>query len=98
MGFLRVDYDRAIAQAKKLEQAAALCSNSLADLRRERNNSEGFWIGESGNAMRMQAAAAEKELLSAKEQLTAIASNIRRVAEELRKKDEEMRHRIEIFK
>lgn len=87
MGLIRVDYDRAIALAKELEDAARKCEDSLRDLKTERGNSEAFWQGVSGNAMRSQMEAAERELKAAKGQLTTIAANIRRVAEELRQKD-----------
>lgn len=97
MSFLRIDYDKAIAQAKKLDAAADMCKTALNDLKKERSNSEAIWAGESGNAMRLQVQAAEKELDAAGKQLTAIAANIRRVAEELKKKDEEMRRRINGF-
>ena len=97
MSFLRVDYDRAIAQAKNLDAAADMCRKALNDLNRDRNASEAVWVGESGDAMRMQMQAAVKELDSTRSQLTAIAASIRRVAEELKKKDEEMRRKINSF-
>lgn len=90
MSIIRVDYDRAIALAKELENAARMCEDSLRDLRNERGNSEACWQGVSGNAMRSQMEAAERELKAAKSQLTTIAANIRRVAEELRQKDAEL--------
>lgn len=97
MSFLRIDYDRAIAQAKKLDAAASKCYDALNDLKRERGNSEAIWVGESGNAMRLQVEAAEKELNAAHGQLKTIAASIRRVAQELKRKDEEMRRIIKGF-
>lgn len=97
MAFLRIDYEKAIAQAKELERAAELCGTSLNDLRRERNNSEAFWTGNAGNAMRGQMEASERELGNVKSQLVTIAADIRRVAEELKKKDMELKNRIGRF-
>lgn len=90
MGLIRVDYDKAIALAKELEEAARMCRDSLRNLRIERGNSEACWQGVSGNAMRSQMEATERELKSAKGQLETIAANIRRVVEELKKKDKEL--------
>lgn len=87
MSLIRVDYDKAIALAKELENAARMCGDSLRDLKNEQGNSEACWQGASGNAMRSQMKTAERELKSAQSQLNTIAANIRRVAEELRQKD-----------
>lgn len=94
MAFLQVDYNRAIALAKELETAADKCKSSRGDLVRERNNSEAYWKGDAGNALRAQAEAAEKDLKMTQTQLITIAANIRRVAEELKRKDEELARRI----
>ena len=98
MSFLRVDYDKAIAQAKELESAAERCGQSLKDLRNERGSSETYWVGVSGNAMRSQIAAAEKDLSAARSQLISIAASIRRVAEELKRTDETVKGMIESFR
>ena len=82
-----IDYDKAIAQAKQLEQAASKCKDSLAGLKRERGGSEVFWIGASGNAMREQMEKAERELSATEKQLNEAAASIRRVVEEMRRKD-----------
>lgn len=87
MSLIRVDYDKAIALAKELENAARMCGDSLRDLKTERGNSELCWKGVSGNAMRTQMKIAERELGAAQNQLTTIAANIRQVAEELRRTD-----------
>ncbi len=90
MELIRIDYGKAIALAKELENAARMCEDSLRNLRIERANSETCWQGVSGNAMRSQMTAAERELAAEKDRLNTIAANIRRVAEEMRKKDKEL--------
>lgn len=97
MSFLHVDYENAIAQAKRLEQAASLCGDSHAKLQKEHKQSEMFWTGESGNAMRLQMVAVIRELNYTKQHIEEAAALIRRVAEELRKKDEEMGSMIRGF-
>ncbi len=97
MGFLSIDYDKAIAQAKKLDEAALLCAGAIKDLKKERNNSGTIWTGESGEAMRTKAEELEKELKNGKSMLASAAEDIRRVAYELRKEDERARSRIESF-
>lgn len=87
MSHIQVDYDKAIALANELESAARMCGDSLRELKTTRGNSEACWKGISGNAMRSQMEAAERELKSAQSQLGTIAANIRRVAEELRQTD-----------
>lgn len=97
MGLVRIDYGKAIALAKELENAARMCGDSLRSLKIERANSEVCWQGVSGNAMRSQMEVTERELKAAKGQLETIAANIRRVAEELRKKDKELSGIVDKF-
>lgn len=87
---ISIDYDKAIALAKELEEAARMCGESLRNLKTERGNSEACWQGASGDAMRTQMEAVGGELQSVKSQLETIAASIRRAAEELRKKDKEL--------
>lgn len=87
MSFISIDYEKAIAQAAQLERAASLCERSLVSLSRAQGESESFWVGTSGAAMRTQLAASGKELRNTKNQLTSLAKTIRRVAEELRARD-----------
>ncbi|MDE6971835.1 MAG: WXG100 family type VII secretion target [Lachnospiraceae bacterium] len=96
-GFLRIDYEKAMAQAKELEGAAERCGQSLSNLRNEKGALGTYWVGESGNAMREQIAVAEGNLTSAQSQLIAIAASIRRVADELKRADETIKGLIEGF-
>lgn len=98
MSFLQIDYDKAIAQAKELESAAEQCGRSLNDLRDARGASEAYWVGVSGNAMRLQIEAAESDLSYARDQLISIAASIRRVADELKRADETVKGAIESFR
>lgn len=97
MSFLSIDYDKAIAQAKQLDEAASMCNEAMNSLKKERNNSGTIWAGESGEALRTKTEELEKELKSGKSKLTSAAADIRRVAKELKEEDERARKRIESF-
>lgn len=94
MAFLQVDYDRAVALAKELEDAAGKCETARNNLAKEKANSEMYWKGDSGNALRVQADASEKNLRATERKLQRIAGNIRTVADELRRADEEIAAKI----
>ena len=90
MGFIQSDYENAIAQAKKLELAAEECGQASKTLKSQSGNSERFWQGASGNAMRRKMDESVKELNTLQSELRATASAIRTIAEELRRKDKKL--------
>ena len=90
MGFIQIDYENAIAQAKKLELAAEECGQASKTLKSQSGNSERFWQGASGNAMRRKIDESVKELNTLQSELRATASAIRTIAEELRRKDKKL--------
>ena len=51
MGFIQIDYENAIAQAKKLEIAADECGTASKTLKSQSGNSERFWQGASGKSI-----------------------------------------------
>lgn len=95
---ISIDYDKAIELASQLNVAAQMCDESLTRLKVEQRESERFWQGLSGNAMRGQLNKAERELKIQKGQLETIAANIRRVADELKNADERLVGIINIFR
>lgn len=90
MAFIQVDYDNAIAQAKKLEAAADHCSEVSRTISSQGGDSERYWRGRAGDAMRIKMEETAKELEAVKGQLQSTAAAIRRVAEELREKDQQL--------
>ena len=90
MGFIQIDYENAIAQAKKLEIAADECGTASKTLKSQSGNSERFWQGASGNAMRRKMAESVKELNTLQNDLRTTASVIRTIAAELRRKDKKL--------
>lgn len=94
MGFIQINYSKAINLANELEMAADRCSQANKDLRKELKNSEAFWKGNAGNAMRSQTEMMAKDLKTTEGKMRSIAANIRRVATELREKDFEVASRI----
>lgn len=90
MAFIQVDYDNAIAQAKKLEAAADYCGEVSGTIRSQEGDSERYWKGRAGDAMRGKMEETAKELEAVKGQLRSAAAAIRRVAEELREKDRQL--------
>ncbi len=90
MGFIQIDYENAIAQAKKLELAAEECGQASKTLKSQSGNSERFWQGASGNAMHRKMDESVKELNTLQSELRATASAIRTIAEELRRKDKKL--------
>lgn len=87
MAFIQVDYFNAIAQAKKLEDAAERCGEALRTIKAQSGNSEQFWQGNSGKAMRAKMQETSGELLAAQRELQSLAAAIRKVAEELKETD-----------
>lgn len=87
MAFIQLDYLNAIAQAKKLESAADKCGEALRTIKSQSGNSEQFWQGNSGKAMRAKMAETVRELTAAQKELSAVAAAIRKVAEELKETD-----------
>ncbi len=90
MGFIQVDYDNAIAQAKRLEAAADQCGEAYRAIRLQSGRSERFWQGNSGNVIRTKMAESVKELQAVQSDLRETAAVIRKVAEELRRKDKKL--------
>ena len=90
MALILIDYENAIAQAKKLELAAEECGQASKTLKSQSGNSERFWQGASGNAMRRKMDESVKELNTLQSELRATASAIRTIAEELRRKDKKL--------
>ncbi len=90
MGFVQVDYDNAIAQAKRLDAAADQCGEAFREISLQSGRSERFWQGNSGNAMRAKMAESVRELQRIQGDLRKTAALIRKAAEELRRKDKKL--------
>ena len=84
---ISVEYTMAIAEARKLEQAAESCGEALTLINQEITNSSGFWVGNSGDAMRSRLQESYRLITKIKSEYETIARNIRSAAETIKEKD-----------
>lgn len=89
MGVTKLDYDKAIRQAQRLQQTADECQQ-LADAAARRVGAPlaSAWLGRSGNTVQSKTAAWAKEMRSIAAGLRETANGIRRTANEIRQRDE----------
>ncbi len=88
-GRIRVDYDNALAQAKKLEEAKKLCAEQVNTIRGIVSTLEECWQGNSGAAMSEKFAEWMERQVMQEARLELEAKRIKKVVEELKRRDEE---------
>lgn len=84
---VKIDYDQALAQAKKLDQAAAKCGQAIKTLKTSKNNLSSFWKGKAYTAMDGKLNAQISSLTSTQAKLTAAANDIRTVVRDMQATD-----------
>ena len=94
MAFIQVDYNNAVSQAKKLEQAASECHDAINAIKKELAELENGWQGNSGDAMKEKLLESLGELTQTEARLEQTASDIRSVAEELLERDREAAEKV----
>lgn len=95
MAFIQVDYNNAVSQARKLEQAASECRDAINAIKKELTELESGWQGNSGDAMKEKLLVSLDELTKTEAQLEETASDIRIVAKDLLERDKEAAKKVE---
>ncbi len=90
MARIFVDYSNALAQAKKLERAAAELEDASNIMMRARNSVSGNWEGESSMAAMEKLSELIGENNKAKDNALAAASAIRRVVAKMKAEDKKL--------
>ena len=88
MATIQINYDQALAQAKKLSSAAQTCQQEADKAQRVANELAAGWQGDSGKAIQEKYAAWIREQRAIATELNNVAGSIRSVVEELKREDE----------
>ena len=87
---IKIDYDNAISQSAKLENAAQECIQQANDAAKTANSLTEVWAGISGMAMQEKYSAWIAKQQKIGNQLSDVAKQIRSTAEKMKAEDEEL--------
>lgn len=88
MSLIRVDYENARAQARRLEQSGQQCSQIARELLALQRQLAGVWTGEAADAYDQVIAQRLREIRKIQDEASRIAWTIRNVADELEAAEE----------